>query len=322
MKKVKPDAIKAKTVRILLFSAIISIIQCDGPGAADFSPDPHEQTKTAIPAGKLLILKYLLAKLGWESQHCDPEPLIIAILARFAQSKAIRIKRNHSPKPLFQLTSTLVTVVTVDDACTCQYHSMKTTHQDVLNYWFGGDSLDSPKLDGRMKLWFNDNISADKDMAQRFAAPVKSAIRGQLNDWAKTPEGRLALILLLDQFTRRIYYGRRDAYAGDTLALQLCAKGASCNMHKGLSPIQRLFFFMPLQRAESEKIQARSVQVYKAMVPKVSGTLHATFETFAMIAELRHDVIAEHGRFPHRNVALGRETSKAEAAASTTSVAA
>jgi hypothetical protein len=88
-----------------LFSAIISIIQCDGPGAASFSTDPPEQTETAIPAGKLLILINLLATLGWKSHHCHPEPLIIATLARFAQSKAPRIKRNHSPKPLFRLTS-------------------------------------------------------------------------------------------------------------------------------------------------------------------------------------------------------------------------
>jgi uncharacterized protein (DUF924 family) len=199
---------------------------------------------------------------------------------------------------------------------------METTYQDVLNYWFSGDSLDSPKLDSRMNLWFNDDPATDREITRRFGASVKSAIRGQLNDWAKTPEGRLALILLLDQFTRRIYRGRKEAYAGDALTLQLCAKGASSNMHNDLSPIQRLFFFMPLQRAESEKIQARSVQVYQAMVRKVSGTMHATFETFAMIAELRHDVITEHGRFPHRNAALGRETTSAETAALTINVAA
>jgi hypothetical protein len=88
-----------------LFSAIISIIQWDGPGAASFSPDPPEQTETAIPAVKLLILMYLSTKLGWKGHHCHPEPLIIATLARFAQSKARRIKHNHSPKPLFRLTS-------------------------------------------------------------------------------------------------------------------------------------------------------------------------------------------------------------------------
>ena len=84
-------------------------------------------------------------------------------------------------------------------------------------------------------------------------------------------------------------------------------------MHTDLDATQRLFFFMPLQRAESEKIQARSVKVYQAMVVKVSATMTETFETFAMIAELRHDVIAEFGRFPHRNDALGRETTEAEA---------
>ncbi len=190
--------------------------------------------------------------------------------------------------------------------------TMNTTPNDVLSYWFGGDSLDAPKLDARMDLWFGDDPSLDQEVTDRFGDAVKAAARGQLNDWAKTPEHRLALILLLDQFTRRVFRGRKEAYAGDALALQLCAKGATTNMHAELAPIQRLFFFMPLQRAESEKIQARSVKVYQAMVGKVSDTLQETFETFAMIAELRHDVISEFGRFPHRNGPLGRETTAAE----------
>jgi len=194
---------------------------------------------------------------------------------------------------------------------------MKTTPEEVLSYWFGGESLNMLKLDARMNLWFGDNSQLDAEVTRRFQDAVKASVRGQLNDWAKIPEGRLALILLLDQFTRRVFRGRKEAYIGDALALQLCAKGATANMHNDLTPVQRLFFFMPLQRAESEKIQARSVKVYRAMVGKVSGTLHETFETFAMIAELRHDVITEFGRFPHRNAALGRETTHAEAAAQT-----
>jgi uncharacterized protein (DUF924 family) len=200
--------------------------------------------------------------------------------------------------------------------------AMKTTPDEVLSYWFGGESLDTPKLDARMNLWFGDNIELDAEVTQRFGDAVKAAVRGQLNDWAKVPEGRLALILLLDQFTRRVFRGRKEAYIGDALALQLCAKGASDAMHNDLTPIQRLFFFMPLQRAESEKIQARAVKVYRAMVGKVSDTLHETFETFAMIAELRHDVITEFGRFPHRNLVLGREATPAEIAAQTLTQAA
>ncbi len=199
---------------------------------------------------------------------------------------------------------------------------MENAYQEVLNYWFAGETLDAPKLDARMDLWFGTDASLDNEISERFGSQVQAALRGQLNDWAKVPEGRLALILLLDQFARRVYRGRKEAYAGDALALQLCAKGASNSMHTELDATQRLFFFMPLQRAESEKIQARSVKVYQAMVGKVSATMTETFETFAMIAELRHDVIAEFGRFPHRNDALGRETTANEAEALTLNIAA
>ena len=199
---------------------------------------------------------------------------------------------------------------------------MDNTYEEVLNYWFDGESLDSPKLDARMDLWFGTDTSLATEISERFGSKVEAALRGQLNDWAKVPQGRFALILLLDQFARRIYRCSKQAYAGDALALQLCAKGASNNMHAELDSTQRLFFFMPLQRAESEKIQLRSVKVYQAMAGKVSATMSETFETFAMIAELRHDVIAEFGRFPHRNMALGRETTANEAKALTLGIAA
>jgi len=189
---------------------------------------------------------------------------------------------------------------------------MDNEYQDVLAYWFAAESLDSPKLDGRMELWFGTDAALDQDVKERFGGLVDSAIAGKLNHWAKTPDGRLALILLLDQLTRRCYRGSKQAYAGDALALQLCAKGATQEMHRELTAEQRLFFFMPLQRAESSKIQERSVKVYQALVKRVSATMRETFETFAMIAEIRHDVIVEFGRFPHRNEALGREATDSE----------
>jgi len=192
---------------------------------------------------------------------------------------------------------------------------MDNEYKDILTYWFADESLDAPQLDGRMELWFGEDPAVDREIKERFGDTVKAAVKGELNHWGKTPEGRLALIVVLDQFTRRCFRGTKHAYAGDNLALQLCAKGATQEMHRELSAEQRLFFFMPLQRAESNKIQERSVKVYQSMVKRVSATMRETFETFAMIAELRHDVIVEFGRFPHRNEVLGRENTESEVAA-------
>jgi uncharacterized protein (DUF924 family) len=90
-------------------------------------------------------------------------------------------------------------------------------------------------------------------------------------------------------------------------------EGAMAGVYKGLGPFQQAFFFMPLQHAESLKIQERSVRIYQGLVTSVSDTLKATFATFAQFAELHRDIVATYGRFPHRNAILGRENTPAEA---------
>ena len=93
---------------------------------------------------------------------------------------------------------------------------------------------------------------------------------GELDHWTKTPHGRLALILLLDQFRRNIYRGLAEAYEQDPKALKLCVEGAMRKGDKGLTPIQRVFFYMPLQHAESRKVQAKSVDIYNRLAEAVS----------------------------------------------------
>jgi uncharacterized protein (DUF924 family) len=131
-------------------------------------------------------------------------------------------------------------------------------------------------------------------------------------DWTETPEGRLALIILLDQFRRNIFRGTAEAYARDRLALKICVEGTVNGHYKKLSPMQRMFFFMPLQHAESLKVQENSVRVYSTLAKRVSDTLKETFLTTAQFAELHRDIIEKFGRFPHRNPALGRENTPDE----------
>ncbi|NND35990.1 MAG: DUF924 domain-containing protein, partial [Gammaproteobacteria bacterium] len=121
-------------------------------------------------------------------------------------------------------------------------------------------------------------------------------------------------IILLDQFRRNIYRGKPGAFELDKKALKICIEGTMSGVHKHLSPEQRVFFFMPLQHAESLKIQDKSVSIYNALAESVSDTLRETFATCAQFAELHRDIVAEFGRFPHRNEILGRENTEAEAA--------
>ena len=187
--------------------------------------------------------------------------------------------------------------------------------QRVLDFWFAGGEFDSPRIDSRMDRWFGDGDEAlSAEIEALFGELVESASAGELEDWARTPEGRLALIILLDQFRRRLYSGSAEAYRLDNQALKLSVEGTIAGDHKQLSPIQRMFFFMPLQHSESSKIQEKSVSIFKALADSVSETLRETFLTAAHFAELRRDIVAEFGRFPHRNPHLGREDTAAERA--------
>jgi uncharacterized protein (DUF924 family) len=182
----------------------------------------------------------------------------------------------------------------------------------VLDFWFSATELDAPQIDSRMERWFSTDRALDELIGDEFGELVDQALAGKLDDWARTAEGRLALILLLDQFCRNIYRGSAKAFAGDRAALKLCVEGSMGNEYKTLAPIQRVFFFMPLQHAESTGVQDKSVRIYTALVDSVSDTLKETFLTFAQFAELHRDIVARFGRFPHRNRHLGRPNTPEE----------
>ena len=186
--------------------------------------------------------------------------------------------------------------------------------KDVLDYWFSDSDLDSPTLDSRMDRWFGSSEELDKEIGDRFGKLVEQASGDELDAWAEQPEGRLALIILLDQFRRNIYRGTPECFEQDKKALKICIEGTMSGVHKQLSAEQRVFFFMPLQHAESLKIQDKSVSIYNALADSVSDTLRETFATCAQFAELHRDIVAEFGRFPHRNAVLGRANTEAEAA--------
>lgn len=182
----------------------------------------------------------------------------------------------------------------------------------VLSFWFRERELSAPQIDRRMDTWFGRDEIFDLEIRKEFANDVERASRGELDHWSHKSRGRLALILLLDQFRRNIYRGTAKAYAKDKAALKLCVEGAIAKTDKGLAPIERVFFYMPLQHAESRKVQDRSVALYNKLAAAVSPSYRETFATIAQFAELHRDIIERFGRFPHRNKALGRENTPEE----------
>ncbi|MDH3545987.1 MAG: DUF924 domain-containing protein [Gammaproteobacteria bacterium] len=182
----------------------------------------------------------------------------------------------------------------------------------ILSFWFKEHELSAPQIDRRMDIWFGEDSVFDHECKKEFANDVGKASAGELDHWAHQPHGRLALILLLDQFRRNIYRNTVKAFEKDRVALKLCVEGAMQKKDKGLLPIERAFFYMPLQHAESRKVQAKSVELYNRLAQAVSPTYRETFATIAQFAELHRDIIDRFGRFPHRNKLLGRENTPEE----------
>ncbi len=182
----------------------------------------------------------------------------------------------------------------------------------ILSFWFKEQELSAPQIDRRMDIWFGEDPVFDEEIKENFADDVEAASAGRLNHWAVNPHGRLALIILIDQFRRNIYRNTADAFSMDKLALKLCVEGAMEKKDRGLTPIQRVFFYMPLQHAESRKVQAKSVALYDRLAEAVSPTYRETFLTVAQFAELHKDIIDQFGRFPHRNKLLDRKNTPEE----------
>ena len=166
--------------------------------------------------------------------------------------------------------------------------------------------MDANRLPERQKFWFGTDPGRDRAMTKRFAALVREAETGRLDGWARSARGRLALILLHDQFRRNIFRGSPEAFARDGRARYLMRDGFARQMDLQLSPIERCFFFRPLQHSESLHDQETAVDRYRQLEQEVSDDLRPAFSGFKKLALSHRDVIARFGRFPHRNAILGR----------------
>lgn len=183
----------------------------------------------------------------------------------------------------------------------------------VLEFWFGPGADDESVLAERKQVWFSSRPQTDREIRERFAGLVRGAAAGDLDDWSATPRGRLAMIVLLDQFPRNLYRGTGDAFRHDGLALRLCIDGIDAGVDRQLSLTRRVFFCMPLQHSESLEIQQRSVAVFEALADEACPEAVArALADFADYARRHRDIVARFGRFPHRNAALGRSSTAEE----------
>lgn len=149
--------------------------------------------------------------------------------------------------------------------------------------------------------WFQKDDSFDRSFAERFGDLHGEAAAGRLDGWLATPEGALALVLLLDQFPRNCFRGTSAVYATDAKARQTTEAALSAGHDRAVEPELRLFFYLPFAHSEDPADQERSVALIAPLGPEQ-----------ARHAEGHRDIVRRFGRFPHRNAILGRETTAEE----------
>lgn len=186
------------------------------------------------------------------------------------------------------------------------------TADTIRTFWFGAQTDDAIVANEQAALWWRKDTNTDEQICRRFGALTASASRGDLDAWLSAAEGRLALILLTDQFPRNMYRNTPKAFAFDPLAVAWCKDGLRENMHDALRPIERVFFYLPLEHSESREDQELSVGLFTELLEKVKPEAQPAFEGFLDFAVRHRDIIARFGRFPHRNQILGRESSTEE----------
>ena len=176
------------------------------------------------------------------------------------------------------------------------------SHQEVLDFWFGPlETRGKPRRE-----WFAKDPAFDAAIRERFGALHARAARRELEAWRAAPEPTLALVIVLDQFSRNLHRDDARAYAQDEHARDCAREALLREDDLGMLPVERQFLYLPFEHSEDLADQERAVELF--------GSLEAFAETRGLVewAEKHRTVIARFGRFPHRNAALGRASTPAE----------
>lgn len=184
---------------------------------------------------------------------------------------------------------------------------------DVLVFWFGSSDLQQAPSAEVQRRWFKGGSAFDDEIRAQFGETVEAAISGEMDHWQEHPAGQLALILVCDQFTRNIFRGSAKAFAGDTRALTLTQAIIRDNAQCAFGLYQRAFLGMPLEHSELADVQRQSVAYFTQLREDYANKPGAGMaENFYRYAVAHQKVIDTFGRYPHRNVAIGRQSTAEE----------
>ena len=180
---------------------------------------------------------------------------------------------------------------------------------DILMFWFGPLNSEGLSVPEQHERWFKSSPDTDKKCKLLFGTAVEQAISGALDHWQESDRGLVALLVLLDQLPRNIYRDTAAAFSGDKQALALAQRAIAAQRHLNIPLIHRVFLYLPLEHSENLDIQEQSVSLFDDLA-QTSGL--EQMKNSHRYAVAHRDVIAQFGRFPHRNAILGRTSTPAE----------
>lgn len=184
--------------------------------------------------------------------------------------------------------------------------------ETICEFWFGSSQDDLEVAQQRSQLWWSKNPTVDAEIKARFSGYLSKVVSGELEEWRQSPLGTLALILLTDQFPRNMFRGTAQAFAYDAIARALCKQGIKDGTDQSLRPIQRVFFYLPLEHSESLADQEHCLQLFQQLAEASEPHLKSIFENYIDFAVRHRDIIDRFDRFPHRNAILNRNSTQAE----------
>jgi uncharacterized protein (DUF924 family) len=172
--------------------------------------------------------------------------------------------------------------------------------EEILSFWFAEPQDDKAYYEERHSLWFTADPQFDQEIRDRFTSDYQTAAKRKLMGWKEMPRAGLALVILLDQFPRNMFRGDPRAFATDPLAREVATVLVERGTDRQLLPVERMFVYLPFMHSENLTHQRQSVALFQQLAqecPYLDSRSYAT----------RHkESIERFGRFPHRNVILGR----------------
>jgi uncharacterized protein (DUF924 family) len=191
---------------------------------------------------------------------------------------------------------------------------MRSWFVPILQFWFGDvDALGRSDVK-HSRRWFMKDEAFDREIAQLFGETF-AEVRGGLREaWLDDPRGRVAYVIVLDQFPRNMFRGTARMFEGDRQALAAAVEGVARHEDDQLSASERSFLYMPYMHSEDIDMQERSVALFKELAESAPSELRGAMVSAVQYAEKHREIIARYGRFPHRNAVLGRRSTPEELA--------